>query len=84
MGTFAFDPGTGGICASNVSRKNGSGSEGLPTLPDRPPRGARVYVRERGSIARGSQGTEGRCPVFNLISGAGVKVETLWIREEID
>jgi len=28
--------------------------------------------------------TEARCPVFNLISDAGVKIETLWIREEID
>lgn len=28
--------------------------------------------------------TEARCPFFNLISDAGVRLETLWVREEID
>jgi uncharacterized OsmC-like protein len=28
--------------------------------------------------------TEARCPVFNLISDAGVRVEMLWIREGVE
>lgn len=46
---------------------------------------ARVFTSEsKERLAEVAEETEARCPVFNLISDAGVNVETLWIREEID
>jgi hypothetical protein len=46
---------------------------------------ARVFTSESEERLRQVvEETEARCPVFNLISDAGVKIETLWIREEIN
>ncbi len=46
---------------------------------------ARVFTSESEDRLREVvEETEARCPVFNLISDADVRVETLWIREEID
>lgn len=46
---------------------------------------ARVFTSESEERLREVvEETEARCPVFNLISDAGVRLETLWVREEID
>jgi uncharacterized OsmC-like protein len=46
---------------------------------------ARVFTDESEERLREVvEETEARCPVYNLISDAGVRIETLWIREEID
>ncbi len=46
---------------------------------------ARVFTSEsKERLREVVEETEARCPVFNLISDADVKIETLWIREEID
>lgn len=46
---------------------------------------ARVFTSESAERLREVvEETEARCPVFNLISDASVKIETLWICEEID
>ena len=43
---------------------------------------ARVRTDESEErLAEVVEETELRCPVFNLVSDAGVKVETVWIRE---
>lgn len=46
---------------------------------------ARVFTSESAErLCEVVEETEARCPVFNLISVANVKIETLWICEEID
>jgi uncharacterized OsmC-like protein len=46
---------------------------------------ARVFTSEgEDRLRQVVEETEARCPVFNLISDAGVNLESLWIREEID
>jgi uncharacterized OsmC-like protein len=46
---------------------------------------ARVRTHESEERLRAViEETEARCPVFNLISDAGVRVEMLWIREGVE